>query len=215
MKDVSVFVQAVTIATPAPLKILPYVSPFGKTPVHNGAAALDYPSLLIAPHLLTMTVIRFLNAPKITIYRYLIFSVSFFFLNGTCYLRKILLKRNLYLLKYNFMIALTHVTVNLDLEFTVSILILHLPERIFIVQSDSLFATTSVSPLHSNSVFRVSTVMISFSTSPTLHSRSADRILRWSAPLAADSVTDVLISSCFFSFRHSAKLLSDFFERNT
>ena len=53
--------------------------------------------------------------PKITYTGYLIFrrvplSSS---LIGTCYLRKNTLeKRNLYLLKYNFMIALTHVTVN-------------------------------------------------------------------------------------------------------
>ena len=53
--------------------------------------------------------------PKITYTGYLIFrrvplSSS---LIGTCYLRKNTLeKRNLYLLKYSFMIASTHVTVN-------------------------------------------------------------------------------------------------------
>ena len=57
--------------------------------------------------------------PKITYTGYLIFrrvplSSS---LIGTCYLRKNTLeKRNLYLFKYSFMIASTHVTVP-DLEF--------------------------------------------------------------------------------------------------
>ena len=76
---------------------------------------------------------------------------------------------------------------------------------------------TSVSPLHSSNAFRSSSVIISFSTSPS----TSSRISRSHSPVVSTFLAKPIplrmfwISSCFFSSGNSTKLPSDFSKRNS